>query len=79
LRVLNTMNATLPFYDYPIRHDSASGRRGPPAPPLRHRMALVTWVGAWAVVTLSYGCLGPVIGESPLALRSCTQDRPLRS
>jgi len=42
----------------------------PPRRPPRHKMALLTWVGAWAMITLILWALGPVIGDWPLPLRT---------
>jgi antibiotic biosynthesis monooxygenase (ABM) superfamily enzyme len=41
----------------------------PVAPP-RYKLALLTWAGAWAVITLILGVLGPTIADWPLALRT---------
>jgi len=38
--------------------------------PSRPRMALVTWLGAYAVITIILQFLGPLIAEWPLALRT---------
>ncbi len=43
---------------------------GPPGPPPRHKMALVTWAGAWAMITLILWLLGPVTATWPLPLRT---------
>jgi antibiotic biosynthesis monooxygenase (ABM) superfamily enzyme len=55
-----------------IRSDTtvrvAGGRQ--PGPPRRHKVALLSWAGAWAVITLILWALGPVIGEWPLPLRT---------
>ena len=40
------------------------------APPIRHRMALVTWLGAWAVISLILWALQPVMGSWPLLART---------
>jgi antibiotic biosynthesis monooxygenase (ABM) superfamily enzyme len=39
------------------------------APP-RHKMALLTWAGAWALITLILWLLGPVTATWPLPLRT---------
>jgi len=39
-------------------------------PPPRHKMALLTWAGAWAMITLILGVLGPSIATWPLPLRT---------
>jgi uncharacterized protein len=43
---------------------------GPPAPPARRKMALLTWPAAWGLITLILGVLGPVMNTWPLALRT---------
>jgi antibiotic biosynthesis monooxygenase (ABM) superfamily enzyme len=43
---------------------------GPRVPPPRHRMALLTWAGAWAMITLILSVLGPAIGTWPLPLQT---------
>jgi uncharacterized protein len=40
-----------------------------PAPP-RYKVALLTWVGAYGVITLILGVLGPSIQDWPLAFRT---------
>lgn len=42
---------------------------GPPRPP-RHKMALLTWAGAWAMITLILQVLSPAIATWPLPLRT---------
>jgi antibiotic biosynthesis monooxygenase (ABM) superfamily enzyme len=39
------------------------------APP-RHKMALLTWPGAWALITLILWLLGPAMATLPLPLRT---------
>jgi uncharacterized protein len=39
-------------------------------PPPRHKMALLTWVGAWAMITLILWLLGPAIATWPLPLQT---------
>jgi antibiotic biosynthesis monooxygenase (ABM) superfamily enzyme len=39
-------------------------------PPPRHKMALVTWAGAWALITLILWVLGPAMAIWPLPLRT---------
>jgi antibiotic biosynthesis monooxygenase (ABM) superfamily enzyme len=39
-------------------------------PPPRHRMALLTWAGAWALITLILWGLGPAMEAWPLPLRT---------
>ena len=43
---------------------------GPRVPPPRHKMALLTWPGAWALITLILWGLGPVMATWPLPLRT---------
>jgi antibiotic biosynthesis monooxygenase (ABM) superfamily enzyme len=40
------------------------------AAPSRPRMALITWLGAYAVITIILQFLSPLIAEWPLALRT---------
>ena len=40
-----------------------------PAPP-RHKLALLNWVGAYAVITLLLAVLGPAMAAWPLPLRT---------
>jgi antibiotic biosynthesis monooxygenase (ABM) superfamily enzyme len=42
----------------------------PPAAPPRYRLALVSWAGAYGVITLILGLLGPTIAGWPLVLRT---------
>jgi uncharacterized protein len=39
-------------------------------PPPRHKMALLTWAGAWAMITLILWLLGPAIATWPLPLQT---------
>jgi antibiotic biosynthesis monooxygenase (ABM) superfamily enzyme len=43
---------------------------GTRVPPPRHKMALLTWSGAWALITLILWVLGPVTATWPLPLRT---------
>ena len=43
---------------------------GPRVPPPRHKMALITWPGSWALITLILYVLGPVMVTWPLMLRT---------
>jgi antibiotic biosynthesis monooxygenase (ABM) superfamily enzyme len=43
---------------------------GPRVPPPRHKMALLTWSGAWALITLILWLLGPLMNTWPLPLRT---------
>ena len=45
---------------------SAGPRVGPP----RHKLALLTWVGAYPLITLILMLLGPMMATWPLALRT---------
>lgn len=47
----------------------ASARRHPAGPP-RYKLALLTWAGAYAVITLLLALLGPAIASWPLVLRT---------
>ena len=40
------------------------------AAPPRHKMALLTWPGAWALITLILWVLGPAMATWPLPLRT---------
>jgi antibiotic biosynthesis monooxygenase (ABM) superfamily enzyme len=53
------------------RRDGA-GRlaRRPPAGPPRYKLALLTWAGAYAVITLLLAVAGPAMASWPLALRT---------
>jgi antibiotic biosynthesis monooxygenase (ABM) superfamily enzyme len=42
----------------------------PPATPPRYKLALVSWAGAYGVITLILGLLGPTIAGWPLVLRT---------
>jgi uncharacterized protein len=42
----------------------------PPSAPPRFKLALLTWAGAYAVITLILGVLGPTMAGWPLALRT---------
>jgi antibiotic biosynthesis monooxygenase (ABM) superfamily enzyme len=39
-------------------------------PPPRHKMALLTWAGAWATITLILWVLGPAMATWALPLRT---------
>lgn len=41
-----------------------------PANPSRSKLALLTWAGAYAVITLLLAAVGPAIASRPLALRT---------
>lgn len=42
----------------------------PPARPPRYRLALLTWAGAYAVITLILQLLGPTMAGWPLPVRT---------
>ena len=42
----------------------------PPKQPPRHKLALLTWLGAYPVITLILALLGPALVRWPLALRT---------
>jgi uncharacterized protein len=44
--------------------------KNPNSSPPRHKLALLTWLGAYPVITLILALLGPAIVEWPLALRT---------
>jgi antibiotic biosynthesis monooxygenase (ABM) superfamily enzyme len=49
----------------------AERKRAPhPAGPPRYKLALLTWAGAYAVVTAILATLGPTLASWPLVLRS---------
>jgi antibiotic biosynthesis monooxygenase (ABM) superfamily enzyme len=43
---------------------------GPRVPTPRHKMALLTWPGAWVLITLILWGLGPAMATWPLPLRT---------
>jgi uncharacterized protein len=45
-------------------------QNGAPAGPPRYKLALLTWAGAYLVITVMLALLGPVIASWPLALRT---------
>lgn len=45
-------------------------KQAPTGPPPRHKMALLTWAGAWGLITLILWLLGPVTATWPLPLRT---------
>jgi antibiotic biosynthesis monooxygenase (ABM) superfamily enzyme len=45
-------------------------QNGAPAGPARYKLALLTWAGAYVVITVMLALLGPVIASWPLALRT---------
>jgi uncharacterized protein len=40
------------------------------AAPARYKLALLTWIGAYALITLTLALLGPAMASWPLALRT---------
>jgi len=42
----------------------------PPAAPLRYKLALLTWAGAYGAITLIIWLLGPAMAGWPLVLRT---------
>ena len=42
----------------------------PRVPPPRHKMALLTWAGAWVMITLILWVLSPAMATWPLPLRT---------
>jgi uncharacterized protein len=42
----------------------------PPAAPPRYKLALITWAGAFGVITLILDVLGPTMAGWPLVLRT---------
>lgn len=74
------MTQTAICQDPPGRARAADARRpattaapprpaGPKAPP-RHKLALLTWLGAYGVITGLLALLGPVMASWPLPLRT---------
>jgi uncharacterized protein len=51
----------------PAPNQTASAPR---VPPPRHKMAAVTWPGAWALITVILWGLGPAMATWPLPLRT---------
>jgi antibiotic biosynthesis monooxygenase (ABM) superfamily enzyme len=52
------------------RRYRSAGERAAPAGPPRYKLALLTWAGAYAVITLVLALLGPAIASWPLVLRT---------
>jgi antibiotic biosynthesis monooxygenase (ABM) superfamily enzyme len=50
--------------------NQGQGAAAPRVPPPRHKMALLTWAGAWAMITLILQVLGPAMATWPLPLRT---------
>jgi antibiotic biosynthesis monooxygenase (ABM) superfamily enzyme len=51
---------------YPSRRENPKRPAGPP----RYKLALLTWAGAYTVITLLLALLGPAIASWPLVLRT---------
>jgi uncharacterized protein len=51
---------------YPAPRENSKRRAGPP----RYKLALLTWAGAYTVITLLLALLGPAIASWPLVLRT---------
>jgi uncharacterized protein len=47
-----------------------TAQQTPPTAPPRYKLALVTWAGAYAMITLIIWLLGPAMAGWPLALRT---------
>ena len=47
-----------------------SSSQGEHARPPRYKLAVITWAGAYAVLTLILAVIGPVIAPWPLPLRT---------
>jgi antibiotic biosynthesis monooxygenase (ABM) superfamily enzyme len=47
-----------------------TAQQTPPAAPPRYKLALVTWAGAYGVITLILWLLGPAMAGWPLVLRT---------
>jgi antibiotic biosynthesis monooxygenase (ABM) superfamily enzyme len=45
-------------------------KQAPAGPPPRHKMALLSWPGAWSLITLILWVLGPAIRTWPLPLQT---------
>jgi antibiotic biosynthesis monooxygenase (ABM) superfamily enzyme len=54
----------------PRRYRSTRDSPPRPAGPPRYKLALLTWAGAYTVITVLLALLGPVIATWPLALRT---------
>jgi antibiotic biosynthesis monooxygenase (ABM) superfamily enzyme len=49
---------------------NSTAQHTPPAAPPRHKLALVSWAGAYVVITLILGLLGSTMAGWPLVLRT---------
>jgi antibiotic biosynthesis monooxygenase (ABM) superfamily enzyme len=61
------MEKEIPMYP-PVRQLKTLKPR--PTQPPRHKLALLTWLGAYPVITLILALLGPALVAWPLALRT---------
>jgi antibiotic biosynthesis monooxygenase (ABM) superfamily enzyme len=52
----------------PVRR--AESRAAAPAGPPRYKLALLTWVAAYPIITVILGLLGPELASWPLGLRT---------
>jgi antibiotic biosynthesis monooxygenase (ABM) superfamily enzyme len=52
----------------PVRR--AKSRAAAPASPPRYKLALLTWVAAYPIITVILGLLGPELASWPLGLRT---------
>jgi uncharacterized protein len=53
----------------PMHTPAPKPERGPAGPP-RYKLALLTWVAAYPVITVILGLLGPELATWPLGLRT---------
>jgi hypothetical protein len=53
-----------------IARPKSAPATGTQSPPPRHKLALLTWLGAYPVITVILALLGPAIVQWPLALRT---------
>jgi len=68
VRQLETHRRLGQAHDRELTEPSRHAR--PPAGPSRYKLALLTWIAAYAVITLFLALLGPTIAAWPLALRT---------
>ena len=52
------------------RERAPVGGKAQPAGPPRYKLALLTWAGAYALITLILAVAGPAMASWPLALRT---------
>jgi uncharacterized protein len=53
-----------------VKDTALAAQHTPSAAPPRYKLALVTWAGAYGVITLILGLLGPTMAGWPLMLRT---------